>query len=225
MQTVDSSGAPTAMAPPHRAGVAGLLVDIALPLVAYYALHAAGTSDWAALLGATAAAGVRLVVVAIWRRETSWFSAIMLVVFGVGLALAFVGGDARFVLLKDSFTTVLLGAVFLGSLAGSRPLALAAAQASKPWQADELEELYRNEPSGRRAFRVSTFGWGLGLVAEAVVRVPLVYLLPVQVMVGLSTALMIGAMAGLAVWNIAYILHTVRHHPQLRILLPASMRD
>jgi hypothetical protein len=33
--------------------------------------------------------------------------------------------------------------------------------------------------------------WGTVLLAEAVVRVPLVYLLPINIMVGLSTALLV----------------------------------
>ena len=208
--------------PTHTSGRAGLIWDIALPLVAYYGLHALGFTDWAALLAATAAVGVRLVAVAVRSRQVSWFSAVMLVFFGVGLALAFVGGDPRFLLLKDSFTTGLLGAVFLASLAGRRPLTLAAAEASQPGRADALRALYETEPAGRRAFRLSALVWGLGLLGESLVRVPLVYLLPVDVMVGLSTALMIGAMAALAVWNIAYMLRAAGRHPELGILVPGG---
>jgi hypothetical protein len=56
-------------------------------------------------------------------------------------------------------------------------------------------------------------------------RVPLVFLLPVDVMVGLSTALMIAAMAGLAVWNAAYITAAARRAPELSILLPGQDRS
>ena len=96
-------------------GRLGLVLDIALPLVAYYVLHAFGASDWAALLAATAAAGLRLVVVTVRSRQVSWFSTVMLVFFGVGLVLAFLGGDPRFLLLKDSFSTALLGGLFLSA--------------------------------------------------------------------------------------------------------------
>lgn len=51
-------------------------------------------------------------------------------------------------------------------------------------------------------------------------RVPLIFLLPVDVMVGLSTALMIAAMAGLAIWNGVYISLAARRTPALSILLP-----
>lgn len=222
--TPSEAGAETT-GPDRRGGaLLGLAVDIGLPLIAYYTLHGLGASDWTALLAATAAAGVRLVVVAAVSRRVSWFAAIMLGIFGVGLALAFVGGDPRFLLLKDSFTTVVIGAVFLASLLGEHPLTLAGAQASRPHEARVIGELYRSEPGARRAFRTSALGWGLGMVAESVVRIPLIYLLPLSVAVGVSTALMITAMAGLVVWNAVYVARAARRDPALAVLLPGGRR-
>lgn len=200
----------------------GLGLDIGLPLAAYYTLHALGTSDWAALLAATAAAGVRLVAVALWTRRVSWFAAVMLGVFAVGLALAFVGGEPRFLLLKDSFTTATIGAVFLASLLSEHPLTLAGAQTWRPHQAQALDALYHTMPGVRRAFRISALGWGLGLGAEAVLRVPLIYVLPLHVAVGASTALMITTMVALAVWNAVYITRAARRDPALSVLLPGA---
>jgi hypothetical protein len=208
----------------HRATVVGLACDVGLPLIGYYTLHGFGASDWAALLTATAAAGARLVWVAARTRHITWFAAVMLAVFGAGTALAFTGGDARVLLLKDSATTAMIGAVFLISLLGERPLTLSAAQTAKPAQAQRLAELYRGESAARRAFRVSAWGWGVGLLGEAVLRTPLVYLLPVDLMMGLSTAMMIIAMAGLAIWNAAYITRAARRNPALSVLLPARNR-
>lgn len=210
------------MANTHGAALAGLACDIGLPLVAYYALHGFGASDWAALLAATAAAGARLAWVAVRDRRVTWFAAVMLGAFGVGLALAFVGGDPRLLLLKDSSVTAAIGAVFLVSLLGERPLTLSAAQTWRPARAERLGELYRTEPAARRAFRASALGWGAGLLAESALRVPLVYLLPVDVMAGLSTVVMIAAMAGLAVWNAVYITRAARRTPALSVLLPGN---
>ena len=103
--------------PPTRRGphfsprlmVRGLAWDVGLPLVAYYALHFLGASDWVALLTASCAAALRIVWAAVRDRRLNLFAVVMLVVFGVGLALAFVGGDPRFLLLKDSFVTGAVG--------------------------------------------------------------------------------------------------------------------
>lgn len=205
----------------HRATVAGLACDVGLPFIGYYTLHGFGASDRAALLTATAAAGARLIWVAARTRHITWFASVMLAVFGAGTALTFTGGGARVLLLKDSATTAMIGAVFLVSLLSERPLTLSAAQTWRPRQAQRLAELCKGEPAVRHAFRVSALGWGIGLLGEAVLRVPLVFLLPVDMMVGLSTAMMIAAMAGLAGWNAAYITAAARRTPELSILLPA----
>jgi hypothetical protein len=43
--------------------------------------------------------------------------------------------------------------------------------------------------------------WGLRLLAEALVRIPLIYLLSIDVMVGLSTALTVVTIGGLVIWH------------------------
>jgi hypothetical protein len=195
----------TAAADERRPGglknFSGLLWDVGAPLVGYYALHLLGASDWVALLVATLAAGLRLVWVAVRSREITWFAAVMLAVFGLGLALAFVGGDPRFLLVKDSFGTALVGLVFLASLFFGKPLTLSAFQTWQPKEAAEMDGFYRTLPPIRRMFRRSAVVWGLGLLLEAIVRIPLIYLLPIDVMVGLSTAMMVTVIVGLSIWN------------------------
>ncbi|PVZ11082.1 VC0807 family protein [Actinomycetospora cinnamomea] len=189
---------------PQRPGLrqfSGLLWDVGVPLVGYYALHLLGASDWVALLVATLAAGLRLVWVAVRAREVTWFAAVMLAVFGLGLALAFVGGDPRFLLVKDSFGTALVGLVFLASLFSRKPLTLSAFQTWQPRQAREMEEYYRTIPPVRHTFRLSAVVWGVGLLLEATLRIPLIYLLPIDVMVGVSTAMMVTVIVGLSIWN------------------------
>ncbi|MFT4227221.1 VC0807 family protein [Micropruina sp.] len=203
----------------------GLLTDIGLPLVCYYALHFAGASDQLALLTAGVAAGLRLAWVAVRQRRLTWFAGMMLAVFGVGFALAFVGGDARWILLKDSAGTVTIGAMFLLSLASRQPMSLSAAQSWKPGRAVELGELYRTVPAARRAFRVSTVGWGVGLVAESLLRIPMVAVLPIDWAVGLSTLWMAVGMAGLGIWNAVYIARAARRTPELHPLLPAGWQS
>ena len=186
---------------PTRQMLTALLYDVGAPLIAYYVLHALGATDWVALLVATLAAGLRLVWVAVRTHEITWFAAVMLGVFGLGLALAFVGGDPRFLLLKDSFGTALVGIVFLSSLFFGTPLTLSAFQTWQPRQAAEMAEHYRTLPPIRRMFRASAIVWGVGLLLEATVRIPLIYLLPIDVMVGLSTGMMVTVIVGLSVWN------------------------
>ena len=61
--------------------VRGLAWDVGLPLVAYYALHLLGASDWVALLTASFAAALRIVWAAVRDRRLNLFAVVMLVVF------------------------------------------------------------------------------------------------------------------------------------------------
>ena len=64
---------------------------------------------------------------------------------------------------------------------------------------------YATNPHVRRGHRLASTVWGVGLIAEALVRVPLVYLLPVDVSVGMTEALWIATFVGLMVWNGWYV--------------------
>ncbi|OZM80423.1 VC0807 family protein [Pseudonocardia sp. MH-G8] len=185
--------------------IRGLALDVGLPLATYYGLHLLGVADWPALLAASGAAALRIGWDAARRRRLNLFATVMLVVFGLGLVLSLVSGDARFLLLKDSITTGSVALVFLLTSVWGTPLTLAAMQSFAPHRAAALTQQYRDDPQVRRGVRLTSAVWGFGLLAEALVRVPLVYLLPVPVMVGLSTVLSLAAFACLIGWNVWYV--------------------
>lgn len=185
--------------------VRGLGLDIGLPLATYYALHVAGVADWPALLAATGVAGLRIGWEVVRRRRLNPFATLMLVVFGVGLLLAVVSGDERVLLVQDSITLAGVALVFLVISRWGTPLTLAAMQSFSPHKAGALTEAFRSNPEVRRGVRLSSAVWGGGLLSLAVVRVPLIYLLPVSVVVGLGTALTVVTFAGLIGWNVRYV--------------------
>lgn len=179
----------------------GLLWDAGVPVVGFYLLHLAGTSDWPALLAATALAAGRLFWVALRTRRITWFAALMMLVFGVGLGLAFLVGDPRLMLAKNSVLAALIGGLFVASLTTRRPLTLIALQTWRPSDADTLACSYQTDPAVRRAFRRAAWAWGIGMIAEAVLRIPLIYLVPLDVAVGASSALMLTVVGTLSAWT------------------------
>ncbi|GAA5122565.1 VC0807 family protein [Pseudonocardia adelaidensis] len=184
--------------------IRGLALDVGLPLVAYYALHIAGVADWPALLAATGVAALRIGWDVARRRRLNLFATVMLVVFGVGLALTLVSGDERFLLVQDSITLSAVALVFLVTSRWGTPLTLAAMQSFSPRKAEALTEAFHTHPEVRHGVRLSSAVWGAGLLALALLRVPLIYLLPVSVMVGLSTVLTVVTFAALIGWNVWY---------------------
>ncbi|MBM2615903.1 hypothetical protein JIG36_10080 [Actinoplanes sp. LDG1-06] len=185
--------------------------DLGLPVVTYYALHALGASDTSALLAGTLAAGVRLGWVALRARTLSPFSAVMAAVFGVGLVFTLLTGDPRWMLIKHSIMSAAIGLVFLGTALSGRPFTLAAQQSFQPKRAEELSHAYATNPHMRHGHRVASVVWGAGLLTEALLRAVLVYTLPIDVMVGLSTALTVVTFGALMAWNARYI---AKHRPQ-----------
>ncbi|WP_199435208.1 VC0807 family protein [Qaidamihabitans albus] len=182
-----------------------LLWDVGLPLAAYYGLRLAGQDERVALLAGALLAALRLGWAAVRQRSFDGFAALLATVLGVGLALSFVTGDPRFLILKESFATGAAALIMLASCASHAPLVLVAVRAgSGAAKRAEIDRLCAELPGFRRAFVRMTAVWGLALLLEAALRVPLVYLLPVDVMAGLSVALLIALVAALSAWTAWY---------------------
>ncbi|MCE3552615.1 hypothetical protein LWC33_14250 [Pseudonocardia sp. RS11V-5] len=192
--------------PSPRVMVRGLVFDVGLPIAAYYALHLLGASDWVALLAASGIAALRILWSAVRQRRFNAFATVMLLVYGIGFALAFATGDPRTLLLRNSLITASVGIVFLvTAIRGRRPLTLAALESFAPAKAAAAAEAYATDARVRHGHRLSSTVWGVGLIAESIIRIPLVYQLPVDVSVGATEALWIAAFAGLMVWNGWYV--------------------
>ncbi len=184
-----------------------MLLDVGLPLIAYYGLHAVGVSDYRALLAGTVVAGLRVAFVALRSRRLDGFAAFLMAIFTVGIGLSFATGDARFMLAKDSVGTAVAGLVFLGTCAVGRPLMFHAAQRFSATTSEKRawwNIKWQTSPGFRRGFRVMSVVWGAGLLVEAAVRIPLIYVLPIDVMVGLSTVLQVTAFTLLMMWSVWY---------------------
>jgi hypothetical protein len=186
----------------RRALVRGLAWDVGVPLAAYYVLHLSGATDWAALLAATGAAACRLLWTAFKGHALNPFAMLMVIVFGLGLGLSFLTGDPRFLLLKDSAITGGIGVSFLALAALGHPLTLDAAKTWSPERAGEMDRDFHRNPAVRRWHLKVSAVWGAALLAEASTRAVLVYLLPIDVMVGASAALAVSVFAVLIAWTV-----------------------
>src|SRR3954447_12298596 len=162
-------------------------------------------SNWFALLAATLVAAARIVLVAVRQRLLNALALLMLGIYGLGLALTFATSDVRFLVLKDSVGTGVLGFLFLCFAVAGHPLTLAATRTWDPERAVAMAERYRTVPAVRHGHFVASMVWGVGLLAEALLRVLLVFLLPISVVVGLSTALIAVVIGSLMVWTLWYM--------------------
>ncbi|MDT5127680.1 MAG: hypothetical protein QOH54_3324 [Mycobacterium sp.] len=110
-------------------------------------------------------------------------------------------GDLRLMLAKNSVGASLIGGLFLASLATKRPLTLIAFQTWRPRDADALARAYHDDVAVRRVFRRAAWVWGVGMILEAALRLPLIYMVPLSVSVGVSAAFSAMVIGSLATWT------------------------
>jgi hypothetical protein len=162
-----------------------LFLDAGLAVGAYLVAHALGASLFHALLIGAAVAALRAAYVIIRRREVDAFALFMIVTFGIGLLLTIFSGSARFLLAKDSISTGISGLIFLGTLVAGRPMLFYLSQRfAAPTAADRVtwHRRWDEVPPFRAHFHRLTLVWAIALLAEALLKLILVLVLPVTVM-------------------------------------------
>lgn len=194
-------------------GAIGLAADIGLPTVAYFTARAVGTPELTALLIGASLAIVRVIWVAARTRSVTWFAVLTLTGYGIGAALTLVTGDPRLLLLKESATTAVAGTVVTASAAFAAPMTLRMAQILRPDGARDLQERFATDPDTRRHYRSGTSAWGIGLLVDAIARLPFVLLLPLDTAVLTSQLLLFTIIGALTIWTWLRHAASRRHDP------------
>jgi hypothetical protein len=183
-----------------RPVVAGLLVNVVVPLGLYYGLRGAGVAAVPALLVGAVLPAARTVWTAVRERRLDAVGVLVLVMMAVSVAMAAVTGDPRVLLARDSWGAAFFGLWLLGSLLTARPAVLALGAGVMPAdRARAMLERWAGDPRLRAdVVRVSAL-WGGAFLLDAAVRVWMAFALPVDAVPGLSTALTVGLLAVAAV--------------------------
>jgi hypothetical protein len=180
-----------------------LIVDVALPLGAYYLLkNAFGVSTFAALAWSSVVPAVRTVWSLVKERRTNALAGLILVVNLVSLLLSFVSGDPRLMLAKDGAVSSTVGIGILVSVALGRPMMTAGLKPFMVKGDAAKEAAWERLASGRAAAsadflrkeRTFSVVWGVALLVECVARVVGAYTVPVDTMVWLGGVMMAGVM-------------------------------
>ncbi|MEU4211787.1 VC0807 family protein [Streptomyces sp. NPDC026206] len=186
-----------------------IVCNVVLPIVTYNQLRDAGWSEFSALALSGVWPLVDTAVYLAWHRRIDEFAVITFIFMMLTLAVTAVGPHStRLLLVKDSAVTGLFGLVCLATLAAPRPLMF---YFGRKFGTDGTKEglarwnaLWEQQAGFRRTMRRITMVWGLGYVAEALVRIGLSYALPTDAMLGVNSVLSYGAPALLIAWTISY---------------------
>lgn len=187
-------------APRRLAGMGGqlstLVMDLVVPVAGYYVLRAVGVDPVLALILAGVPTTAVIAYRVIRQRKVDTLGIFVLTVLAGSVGLTFVTGSPRFLLAKEGWFTAAIGVGFLVTLRFARPLAFSLARAmlrhsplGTTLGVDTWDQRWERDRRFRRTWQVATALWGVGLIADAVVRVIMAYTLPVDVVPALGGAL------------------------------------
>ncbi len=206
-ENVPSIANPPDATPSLRAMVPDLVVDGALPAIAYQVLTRYGVAVVPALTAGAIFPVANIVRKFIVTRSLDLIGAIVLVFLAIGVVSSLLSGNVLFVLVKESFITGLVGLLFLSSLLWKRPIIFyLARQVMEAGGAERLawwDGLWERARF-RRTMRLMTTVWGVGYVIEASIRVVCALTMTPGTVVILSPIMGIGTTVGLIVWTRRY---------------------
>jgi len=187
-----------------------LVVDVAMPIIAFHLLTHYGVSTlWALASGGLFPAGNNIRV---WikSRKLEPLGIIVMSFLVVGTAASLISGSVFFALIKESFLTAAFGFICLGSLLAERPLMFYLNRqfvaGDDPVRLAWWNGLWDEFPNFRAAQRFVTAVWGIAYLLEALVRVGLaMFCSPAQV-VAISPVMAFGVTIVLIAWTRRYML-------------------
>ena len=188
---------------PLPPGVVTALMDFAAPTVVYYGLRTAGVGIVPALVAGSATPVGNALMQAIRRRRVDPLAVAVVTSLLLSAGVSLIAGSPRFLLAKDAGLTAVWGAWFLVSLRNPRPLSF---RFTRPlleghrifdlhtgtWYSSDprsWDELWRSIPQFRRVWRVTTVIWAAAFLFDAAVRLVMAYVLPVNDVPALASAL------------------------------------
>ncbi|MFD3919114.1 VC0807 family protein [Streptomyces sp. NPDC058595] len=168
-----------------------LLIDLVVPLAAYYVLRALGASVWTALLAGAALPMLRLSAGLVLRRRVPGASLFALGLITVGTAIGLMTADSRLLMARESCLTGFVGVWVLLSLLRARPLVFTATVGfMPPAPAEDWHRYWETSETFRRAMRGMTWGLGLAFLIDAAARVVMSHTLPLDLVPATSAALL-----------------------------------
>lgn len=114
--------APISGAPTFRGLLPTLVIDAALPAIAYQILTRHGVSALAALIAGAIFPAAHIVRGFAQTRRLDLIGAIVLLFIAVGTISSLISGNVLFILIKESMVTAAFGIVCISSLLWKRPL-------------------------------------------------------------------------------------------------------
>lgn len=229
------SNAPTTQTSSTGFNIRGLLVSIvinaAIPFLLYTLTKKYISSSEVVALSIAALFPIFDSIFGIIRhRQLDLIAVLALLGIVVSLVGVLLGGDPKILLIRESFLTGALGIACFVSLLLPRPLMFYFGRqmmaGRDPVKITQFDAQWQY-PYARFVHRLITVVWGIAYVGEFILRVILVYTLPVSVVLLISPFLLGGITVATIVWTFAYVRDATKRGEMLRRqeMETARMRD
>jgi len=158
--------------------------DIVAPFLAYFVVHWFGARTIFALTAGGLIAATSTAVNTIRRKGLDRVGTLVILEIVVSIVMLIVLKDARLLLIRPSFYTAvaavyLLYTAFVGrplSYDGARPMATK----GDPARLEAYEKLWDQSAEFRQTHKIVTFGFGVAFMVDSVLRIIIVYRLPIE---------------------------------------------
>jgi hypothetical protein len=195
-----------------RANVMTVVFEVVVPMALFYGLRAAGVSQWWSLMAGVLVAAPYVVWTIVRNRRVDLVAMVTLSVLVLSVVLGLLSDDPRTLAIREGWTAALgglFGAWMLVTVFVGRPAQLTlgrtiaevkrGAEGAAAWAAR-----WDTDARFRRGLRIDTAAWGAVLLANAVVHVVLVYVLPIDLISLVTTVVWFAVLACLITWHVWY---------------------
>jgi hypothetical protein len=162
----------------------GYAIDVIGPMAAFFLLNRLGVPPlWSLLLGSAIALG-STTINTVRRGRMDRVGVLVLMEIAISILLLLVWRDPRFLLAKPSLYTTIAGFYLIATSFRGKPLtydgALQMGTKGDPVRAAAFARCWEKSPQFRNNLRIASLGWGLACLADAVLRVIVVYRFPLE---------------------------------------------
>jgi hypothetical protein len=182
------------------------LIDGLGPLVVYR-LVSPHVSPLAAIGWSVAPPAANNLVTIVRKRQVDFIGIIVIVGLLIGLVCFLLGGSPRLILVRDSFVSGAIGALFLVSLLFPRPLLFYIARQLVAANDTERETLWNtryNRSRYKYGLPIMTAVWGIVLLTEATLRVIMVLSLSITLYLATSPVINLGMYIVTIIWSLGF---------------------
>jgi hypothetical protein len=157
----------------------GYVADVVVPMALYYVLHRFGISDAVALAASAAIALVVTIINTIRRKKIDAVGILVIIEIVLSIVLFLLLKDRRLILAKPSFYSG-CAAIYLIVMA-FRPKPMNydvirnVGSDGDPRRAAAFDAAFVESPKFRSALRTAEIGWGIAFLADAVLRVVIIF--------------------------------------------------